>query len=85
MALLKIQEVINDYKANGIYAGEYPERWLPVAIAVLPEAFTEQNLLINSSLKMVRSKIEAYYKDRLTYLYTAEGKNILNPKNMEAL
>jgi len=84
-ALMKIQEIINDYKANGKYAGEFPERWLPTAIAVLPEAFTEQNQLLNSSMKMVRGKIEERYKDRLTHLYTAEGKNIINPLNMEAL
>ena len=84
-ALIKIQEIINDYKTNGIYAGEYPERWLPAAIAVLPEAFTEQNLLLNSSMKMVRGKIEERYKDRLDNLYTAEGKNMINSSNLEAL
>jgi long-chain acyl-CoA synthetase len=85
LALLKIQDVINQYKTGGIYAGEYPERWLPAAIAVLPEPFTEQNQLLNSSLKMVRSKIEAHYKNRLEYLFKSEGKNILNPYNMESL
>ncbi|MCC8145960.1 MAG: AMP-binding protein [Bacteroidales bacterium] len=85
MALLKLQEVINRYKSNGVSAGEYPERWLPAAIAVLPEAFTEQNQLLNSSLKMVRGKIEEKYADRLKYLYTPEGKNILNDKNIQSL
>ena len=84
-ALLKIQEIINDYKGSGVYAGEYPERWLPAAVGVLPEAFTEQNQLLNSTMKMVRGKIEQRYKDRLDYLYTPEGKNIINPNNLEAL
>ena len=85
LALQKIQEIINDYKGTGIYAGEFPERWLPSAIGVLPEAFTEQNQLLNSTMKMVRGKIEERYKDRLDYLYTAEGKNIVNALNLEAL
>jgi len=85
IALMKIQEIINDYKGAGVYAGEYPERWLPAAIAVLPEAFTEQNQLLNSTMKMVRGKIEERYKDRLAYLYTPEGKNIVNSYNLEAL
>ncbi|MDL2224075.1 AMP-binding protein [Bacteroidales bacterium OttesenSCG-928-M06] len=85
LALLKLQEVINRYKANGVYAGEYPERWLPAAIGVLPEAFTEQNQLLNSSLKMVRGKIEEKYADRLQYLYTPEGKDIVNEKNIQSL
>jgi long-chain acyl-CoA synthetase len=85
LALKKIQEVINRYKTGGIHAGEFPERWLPVAIAVLPEPFTEQNHLLNSSLKMVRGKIEEKYKDRLAYLYTSEGKNIINEPNLFSL
>lgn len=85
LALLKLQEVINRYKSNGIYTGEYPERWLPAAIAILPEAFTEQNQLLNSSLKMVRGKIEEKYAGNLEYLYTPEGKNIINDKNIQAL
>jgi long-chain acyl-CoA synthetase len=85
IALLKIQEIINDYKNNGKYAGEFPERWLPAAIGVLPEAFTEQNQLLNSTMKMVRGKIEERYKDRLAFLYTPEGKNIINSYNLEAL
>ncbi|MDR1097967.1 MAG: AMP-binding protein [Tannerella sp.] len=85
LALKKIQEIINRYRSGGVYAGEYPERWLPAAIAVLPEPFTEQNHLLNSSLKMVRGKIEERYKDRLEYLYSSEGKNILNDRNMFSL
>ncbi|HCC52901.1 MAG TPA: long-chain fatty acid--CoA ligase [Porphyromonadaceae bacterium] len=85
LALKKIQEIINRYRSGGVYAGEYPERWLPAAIAVLPEPFTEQNHLLNSSLKMVRGKIEEKYKDRLEYLYTSEGKNMVNDKNIFAL
>lgn len=85
LALKKIQEIINRYKSGGAYAGQYPERWLPAAIAVLPEPFTEQNQLLNSSMKMVRGKIEEHYKSRIEYLFTPEGKNILNDKNVFAL
>ena len=85
LALKKIQGIINRYKSGGAYAGQYPERWLPAAIAILPEPFTEQNQLLNSSMKMVRGKIEDRYKDRMEYLYTSEGKNIVNEKNIFAL
>ena len=85
LALKKIQDIINQYKGGGVNAGEYPERWLPAAIAVLPEPFTEQNHLLNSSMKMVRGKIEEKYKDRFTYLYSSEGKNIINEENLSSL
>ena len=51
----------------------FPERWLPSTFAVLPEPFTEQNQMINSTMKMVRGKIEKAYAKRIDYLYTAEG------------
>ena len=85
LALKKIQGIINCYKSGGEYAGEFPERWLPSAIAILPEPFTEQNQQLNSTMKMVRGKIEERYKDRIAYLYTSEGKNIVNEKNILAL
>jgi long-chain acyl-CoA synthetase len=76
-----IESEINQYKAGGTYAGEFPERWLPAAIAVLGEGFTEQNHFLNSTLKMVRGKITEFYKDRIDFLYTAEGKDICNHQN----
>lgn len=83
--LQKIQAEIDEYKKGGIHAGMFPERWLPTAVAVLPEAFTEQNHLVNSTMKIVRGKVEAFYADRIEYAYTPEGKNLLNEKNLAAL
>ena len=85
LALKKIQDIINQYRSGGIYAGEFPERWLPTAIGVLPEPFTEQNQLLNSTMKMVRGKIETRYKERLEFLFTPAGKNIVNEKNLFSL
>ena len=83
--LMKIQEEIDSYKKGGKNFGVFPEAWLPNAVAVLPEAFTEQNHLINSTMKVVRGKVEERFADRIDYAYTDEGKQLLNPKNMAAL
>ena len=80
----KIQDEVNEYK-NGKYAGMFPEQWLPKAIAVLPEAFTEQNHMVNSTMKIVRGKVEEYYADRIEYAYTLEGKELFNEKNIASL
>lgn len=80
-----IQAEIDSYKSGGRNAGAFPERWLPTAIAVLPEAFTEQNHLVNSTMKIVRGKVEKYFADRIDYAYTAEGKNLYNEKNLAAM
>lgn len=83
--LQKIQEEINEYRAGGKHYKEFPESWLPSAVAVLPEAFTEQNHMVNSTMKIVRGKVEKYYADRIEYAYTQEGKDLFNEKNMAAL
>ncbi|HKL95759.1 MAG TPA: AMP-binding protein [Paludibacteraceae bacterium] len=85
LALNKIQREFNEYRKGGKFHGTFPERWLPAAIGLLPEAFTEQNQLMNSTMKMVRGKIEKRYEDRINYLYSAEGKNIINTHNIEVL
>ena len=63
----------------------FPERWLPAAIMILPEAFTEQNHLLNSTLKMVRAKIVEYFKTEMEYIYTSEAKDIANIKNLDSV
>ena len=82
--LQKIQDEVNEYR-NGKFAGMFPEQWLPKAIAVLPEAFTEQNHMVNSTMKIVRGKVEEYYVDRIEYAYTLEGKELFNEKNISSL
>lgn len=83
--LLIIQKEVDAYKAGGKFADSFPERWLPASIAILPEAFTEQNHLLNSTMKMVRGKIAEYFKNELEFLFTPESKNIINQRNMDSL
>ena len=84
-AVKKMEEELNKYKKGGEFEGMFPERWLPSTFALLKEPFTEQNQMINSTMKMVRGKIEKFYADRIDYLYSSEGKQIFNEKNLEAI
>jgi len=79
--LKRIRKEIDEYRKGGKYENEFPERWLPSAIAILGDAFTEENKLINTTLKMVRGKITKHYSTRIEYLYSGEGKDICNHKN----
>ena len=76
---------MDKFKKGGEHEGMFPERWLPSTFAVLPEAFTEQNGMMNSTMKVVRGKVEKFYKERIDHLYTPEGKQILNEKNIDSL
>jgi long-chain acyl-CoA synthetase len=85
LALDKLQREINDYKKGGKYDGMFPERWLPAAVAVIGEPFTEQNGLVNSTMKIMRGKVEERYAARIEGLYSSGAKGILNKENIEAI
>jgi long-chain acyl-CoA synthetase len=84
-ALKLIESEINEYKAGKKYAAMFPQRWLPPAIAILDEGFTEENHMMNSTMKIVRGKITERFRKRIDYLYTPEAKEVCNSYNMEAI
>ena len=83
--LEKLQDEVNMYRKGGRLFGAFPERWLPAAVCVLPEPWTEQNHFLNSSMKVVRGRVEEAYKTNMEFAYTPEGKNIVNDMNMASL
>ena len=85
LALTKLQREINEYRKGGKFEGVFPERWLPAAVAVLGEPFTEQNGLVNSTMKIMRGKVEERYASRIEDLYASGAKSIINKENTEAL
>jgi len=80
-ALKLIQLEVDTFRKGGELEDQFPDRWLPTAIAVLGESFTEENKMMNSTLKIVRRNIEKNYKQRIEYLFTPEGKDIFNHQN----
>jgi long-chain acyl-CoA synthetase len=80
-ALRLLEGEINAFREGGKHAGMFPARWLPAAVAVLGEGFTEQNYFLNSTMKMVRGRITDYYRARLDHLFTPEAKDIVHPQN----
>ena len=83
--LRRLQKEVDEYRAGGRHEKMFPEQWLPKATVVLDEAFTEQNHLVNSTMKIVRGKVEEYFADRIAYAYTPEGKELMNEKNIAAM
>ena len=41
--------------------------------------------MVNSTMKIVRGKVEEAYRDRMAFAYTPEGKNIVNTMNLNSL
>lgn len=84
-ALKELGKQISEFRTGGKYQDEFPQRWLPAAIGILPEPFSQENLQLNSMNKMVRNKVIESYKDNFDYAYTPEAKNIGNENNITAL
>lgn len=84
-AIALIEKEIAEFKHGGRFAGVFPERWLPSTFVIAGDAFTEDNKMINSTMKMVRAKIVEAYKDRINALYTPDGKQLFNAKNIETV
>lgn len=82
-ALHCIGHELNHYRKHGRYANMFPQRWLPAAIGILPAGFTEDNHMMNSTMKIVRGKIVAHYKQLISFLFTVEGKNLYSSYNMQ--
>ena len=83
--LRKVQAEIDSYRKGGVHEGLFPERWLPAAVVICDEAFSQANKMVNSTMKVVRGKVEEHYADRIAYAYTPEGKALLNEKNLASL
>jgi long-chain acyl-CoA synthetase len=76
---------LNEYRIGRKHEKLFPQRWLPAATAILEEGFTEDNHLMNSTLKVVRGKVEEKYQHTLEFLYMPEGKDICNDHNRKTV
>lgn len=66
-------------------SNKFPNKWLPSCFQIISEPFSEQNKMINSTMKMVRYKITETYKELINYMYTKEGSSYKNSNNFETI
>ncbi len=82
LVISSILDEIAQFKKGGKMESLFPQRWLPTTFAILPEPFTEENKMLNSTMKVVRRTVEATYKTEIEQLYTPEAKDVLNTRNI---
>ncbi len=63
--------------------GRIPLQWVPAAFEIIPKDFSEEDKLINSTMKLVRHKVTDLYQERINSMY--EDKNTLNERNLKAI
>ncbi|TSA35828.1 MAG: AMP-dependent synthetase [Porphyromonadaceae bacterium] len=73
------------FKETAEYRNQFPEKWIPSTFQIVSEPFTEQNHMINSTMKMVRHKIQEAYHDKIEVMYTSEGSNAVNDINRQTV
>jgi len=67
------------------FKDKFPGKWIPSNFQVIKEAFSEDNQLINSTLKMVRHRITERYQDRLDLMYVKKAQDITLKENIKVL
>jgi long-chain acyl-CoA synthetase len=83
--IAKLKNEIDRFMPGGDMAGMFPPRWLPTAATFLIEPFSEQNKLMNSTMKIVRPAVIKHYQNALNFMYTPEGKDFFNAGNMDCI
>ncbi|MDC7220525.1 MAG: AMP-binding protein [Spirochaetales bacterium] len=79
-SLLKaIYDSLYAFKASG----KIQDNWIPSTFALIPDAFTEEQGLINSTMKMVRRKVTEMYQGRIDAMY--EDTNFFSEENRAAV
>ncbi len=79
-----IEKSLSEFKKDKALRKKFPDRWLPKLFAIAPEPFTEQNKMLNSTMKIVRYRIIEHYKSLLDSLYNDTQTNI-SKHNIEVL
>jgi long-chain acyl-CoA synthetase len=83
--IMAIKAEFDKYRSGGQFAGTFPERWLPTTFIIADEPFSEANKMINSTMKLVRNRVEKAYAERIDFAFTADGRNPVNEANLAAL
>jgi long-chain acyl-CoA synthetase len=83
VALLKSD--MNRFKKEEVYKGQFPEKWTPSTLFIAPEPFSEDNKMVNSTLKMVRHAITNHYQNEIDTMYSPEGQKMVNELNIQSI
>jgi long-chain acyl-CoA synthetase len=64
------------------FKDKFPGKWIPSNFQIIGEEFSEENQLINSTLKMVRHRITERYQERLDLMYVKKAQKLSMNENI---
>ena len=80
----RVKKSFFSFTTDGAYKNKFPRQWIPSVFRIIVEPFSEQNQMMNSTMKLVRFKILQTYADVLKSMYTTDGKTDCK-ENLDAL
>ena len=80
-----VKQQVNAFKKDPAYKGQFPSKWTPAQFYIAPEPFTEENKMVNSTLKMVRYKITESYQNEIDEMYTSGGSEKIDALNTDSI
>jgi long-chain acyl-CoA synthetase len=81
----EIKNSFYQFKYEKDYVNKFPEKWIPSVFSIVEEPFTEENKMINSTLKMVRYKIIETYQQNINEMYSNGRTTSVSPKNEDII
>ncbi len=70
-----------EQKAKGVI----PSQWMPSRFALISKPFSEEDKLVNSTMKLVRYKVIEHYAERIELMYADSGNDEANAEVLRAL
>lgn len=83
--LAMVSESFYSFTSDYTYKDMFPRQWIPSVFHIVAEPFSEQNGMINSTMKIVRFKVLATYKPALERMTTPEGKAENEKENLKVM
>ncbi len=85
MLMQAIKKSFYKFKTEPEFINKFPEKWIPSVFRIVAEPFSEENKMINSTMKMVRYKIIETYQKDIDEMYENGRTSIVCPKNEETV
>jgi len=83
--LKQIHKSLFEFKNSRDFKDKFQDKWLPSSFQIAEINFSEQNGMVNSTLKIVRHKIIEFFKEKFDFMQSSEGSNYMNKMNLDAL
>tara|TARA_R110002050_G_scaffold300621_3_gene471039 strand:+ start:13718 stop:15646 length:1929 start_codon:yes stop_codon:yes gene_type:complete len=80
-----VKDEFMSFMNDPTYKTVFQKKWIPKHFYISPEPFTEDNLMVNSTLKMVRYKITEAYKKEIDLMNSTGGARKIDELNLKIL